>query len=29
VLMNPQLERIAAQPELSKDVFEVVSKSLK
>ena len=29
VLMKAQLERIAAQPALSKDVFEVVSKSLK
>jgi hypothetical protein len=29
VLMKAQLERIAAQPELSKDVFEVVSKSLR
>lgn len=28
-LMKAQLERVAAQPELSKDVFEVVSKSLK
>ncbi len=29
LLMKAQLERIAAQPELSKDVFEVVSKSLR
>ncbi|MDP2285025.1 MAG: aminopeptidase N [Pseudohongiella sp.] len=29
LLMKAQLERVAAQPELSKDVFEVVSKSLK
>jgi aminopeptidase N len=29
VLMKAQLERIAAQPDLSKDVFEVVSKSLR
>jgi aminopeptidase N len=28
-LMRVQLERIAAQSELSKDVYEVVSKSLK
>ena len=27
-LMKAELERIAAEPELSRDVFEVVSKSL-